>query len=239
VSTVLGLDAVSAGYGRVEAITDVSIQVRRGELVVLAGPNGAGKSTTMCVAAGMLRPRKGDVTINGHRLSFRSNHDAARLGLGFVPERRELFPTLTVGEHLRLAGHTRKASQSTAFPELERLTARRAGLLSGGEQQMLAIARALALEPSVLVIDEMSLGLAPTLVSRMLERLRHLADDGMAVLLVEQHARAALAVADRAYVLSEGRVVAAGPPGELDNTELLTASYLGEAPSAPPERMTR
>jgi branched-chain amino acid transport system ATP-binding protein len=210
---ILRTEALSAGYGTVPVIRDINLSVSVGEVVVLLGANGAGKSTTLRAVAGLLPSLTGRVHFAGasaaQPLCRRS-----RAGLAYVPEERGIFSRLTALENLRLGRGTVDAAV-TLMPELKPLLSRRAGLLSGGEQQMLALARALAGEPKLLVCDELSLGLAPLIVERLLAALRDASASGVAVLLVEQKARAALAVADRAYVLSRGSVVLSGTAGEL------------------------
>ena len=230
-----GLDA---GYGGVRVVHALDLEVGAGEVVALLGPNGAGKTTTLLTLSGLLAPLGGDMLVRGQPLvrargTSRRARDAVRHGVAHVAEDRALFPGLTVAEHLRLVTRDRPTIDRSleAFPALAPLLDRRAGLLSGGEQQMLAVARALAARPSLLLIDEMSLGLAPLVVEQMLPAVRDIATStGAGVLLVEQQVPAALAVSDRAYVLSRGRIVAHGDASVLAaDRELLAASYLGGA----------
>ena len=222
-----------AGYGNVPVVRDLNLTVGEGEVVCLLGANGAGKTTTLLTIAGALPILGGQVSVLGAPVTKARPHEVARRGLGIVPEGRGLFYKLTVADNLRL----RKHRQSTVtvddvtnyFPNLRGLLSRRCGLLSGGEQQMLALAGALIADPKVVMLDEMSLGLAPIIVEQLLPTVRNIADErGMAVLLVEQHVLAALKVADRGYVLAHGQVVAEGVSADLRrDAELLEASYLG------------
>jgi branched-chain amino acid transport system ATP-binding protein len=234
VSAVVELDGIAAGYAGAAAVRDLSLTVDAGEVVALLGPNGAGKTTTLLTISGFLRPLAGDVRLFGESTQHRSPSALARRGVAHVPEDRALFYELTARENIRLGARNHRTALATVltyFPELERVLDSRAGLLSGGEQQMLAVGRALAARPRVLVVDEMSLGLAPIVVQRLLPLLRDIASDtDAAVLFVEQHVHLALTVADRAYVLSHGDLVLEGPARELAaRAELVQASYLGDS----------
>jgi branched-chain amino acid transport system ATP-binding protein len=239
---------LSAGYRGVPVVRELNLEVRPGEVVALLGPNGAGKTTTLETIAGLNHPISGTVELSGEKVGGTPAYQLAGRGLALVPEGRALFPGLTVREHLRLAGGrgapggrcgrggrsrragTREDELLEMLPELRKCLGRKAGLLSGGEQQMLAIGRALVTRPRLLLVDEMSLGLAPVIVERLIPVLRRAADElGSSVLFVEQHVALALEVADRAYVLTHGRIGLEGPAAELrERRELLAASYLGE-----------
>jgi branched-chain amino acid transport system ATP-binding protein len=224
-----------AGYGGVPVVRELNLEVRPGEVVALLGPNGAGKTTTLETIAGLHRPISGEVELSGESIGGKPAYVLAQRGLALVPEGRALFPGLTVREHLRLAvGRGQRADREEELlemlPELRKCLGRKAGLLSGGEQQMLAVGRALVTRPRLLLVDEMSLGLAPVIVERLLPILRRAADElGSSVLFVEQHVALALEISDRAYVLAHGRIRLEGPAAELrERRELLAASYLGE-----------
>jgi branched-chain amino acid transport system ATP-binding protein len=238
-SALLELDGLEAGYDGIAVVHGLDLRVGEGEVVALLGPNGAGKTTALRTVAGLLPRLAGrlrvlgeDVPI-GSRSSTRTALRLVRRGLGYVPENRALFGELTTSENVRLGARRKdRAAVEEAldtFPQLQPLVDRRAGLLSGGEQQMLALARALARRPRLLLVDEMSLGLAPLVVRQLLPVVRSIAEDtGAGVLLVEQHVPAALEVAARAYVLQRGRVTIEGPSAELQGRrDLFASSYLG------------
>jgi branched-chain amino acid transport system ATP-binding protein len=222
-----------AGYAGVPVVRDLDLHVEAGEVVALLGPNGAGKTTTLLTLSGLLKPLSGTVEVLGKRVAAGRPHRVARAGLALVPDDRSLFFGLSARENLRLGARGRhggvEAMVLDYFPALESRMSTRAGLLSGGEQQMLAIGRALAQNPKVLLIDEMSLGLAPVIVQRMLPVIRRIAADlGTGVLMVEQHIDLALEVADRAYVLNHGALALSGTAAGLaKDRALLETSYLG------------
>jgi ABC-type branched-subunit amino acid transport system ATPase component len=216
---------LTAGYAGTPAIHDVDLEVRAGEVVALLGANGAGKTTTLLTLAGEIAPLAGTVSFHGDRRR-RSLHQRARDGLGFLTEERCVFMELTGWQNLEL-GRGRPDKALELFPELEEHLDKQVGLLSGGQQQMLALGRVLASEPRVLLADELSLGLAPLVVERLLSAVRSAADTGVAVVLVEQHVRQALAVADRVHVLRRGRVVMSGDATDLrDDPDAIAAHYL-------------
>jgi branched-chain amino acid transport system ATP-binding protein len=233
---VLEISNLFSGYFGTAVVRDLSLTVEEGEVVAIFGPNGAGKTTTLLTVSGLVQPMDGDVKVLGRSVRGVKPHVIARHGVSHVPEERALFAQLSVRDNLRL-GTARRSDVAEAtrtvlrhFPALEELLGRRAGLLSGGEQQMLALGRALISRPRLLMVDEMSLGLAPIVVNRLLPILGQIAaETGCGVLLVEQHVALAMEVAERAYVLSHGDLVLQGSTEELAaNRALLEASYLGE-----------
>jgi branched-chain amino acid transport system ATP-binding protein len=222
---------LSAGYGSMAVVHDVDLAVPAGQVAALVGPNGAGKSTTLLTLAGALRPLGGEVLVEG-RSTTAPLHDRAGAGLAFVPEQRSVIMELTAADNLRL-GRVEPGAALDLFPELEPLLPRKAGLLSGGEQQMLSLARALARRPKVLIADELSLGLAPLIVQRLLRAVREAAQRGVGVLLVEQHVHLALEIADQVHVMRRGHIAYRGSPDELRrNAGVLEDAYFtdGEAP---------
>lgn len=239
---VLDVRRLSAGHGETTVVRDLDLQVAPGEIVGLFGPNGAGKTTTLLTLAGCLPAHAGDIDVLGSRVGGGGARALARRGVRLVPEDRGLFRQMTVRENLTLGllpGRRRAGDLEemlVALPRLRELLPRRSGLLSGGEQQQLALARGLLGRPKLLLVDEMSLGLAPMIAADLLRILRaRAAERGTAVLLVEQHVPLALKVVDRAYVLGHGRTVFAGTAAELANApEALASVYLGSTEPAPP-----
>ena len=232
-SPVLEIENLTAGYDQAGVIRDLNLTVDAGEVVALLGPNGAGKTTTLRTISGIVKPMSGRILFDGEDLAPISPGARARLGIAHVPEGRGLFFGLTVAEHFRLSHRGEQLDEALAhdyFPALKELSSRRVGLLSGGEQQMLAVARALARKPKLLLLDELSLGLAPLIVERLLPVVRQFAQErDCAALLVEQHVHLALEVADRGYVLSHGTIVLQERAELLRNDrQLMISSYLGE-----------
>ena len=229
---MLVVEHLSVQYGRIRAVREISLRVDAGEIVGLLGPNGAGKTTTLFTAAGLLAPIGGEALVFGRSVKGRKPQHVARDGMALVPEDRSLFFQLTVKENLRLGAKPGAPIEPVFeyFPKLEELLDRRAGLLSGGEQQMLAVGRALLTQPKLLMVDEMSLGLAPVIVQALLPVLRQVADDrGCGILLVEQHVQLALEIADHAYVLAHGDLVLESPAEALrHDRSILESSYLGD-----------
>jgi branched-chain amino acid transport system ATP-binding protein len=233
-ATVVSVRGLHAGYHGRAVVKDLSLEVAAGEVVALLGANGAGKTTTLLTLSGLLAPIAGEMELLGGPVPPRREaHRLVRRGVAHVPEDRGLFPGLSVEKHLRLARPPKGESHTWVYdelPALRRISDRRAGLLSGGEQQMLALARALVGRPKVLLIDEMSLGLAPIIVQQLMPLVRHVAAElGCGVLLVEQHVELALTITDRAYVMSHGRLVLEETGAALQrNPTLLEKAYLGE-----------
>jgi branched-chain amino acid transport system ATP-binding protein len=230
---VLELDGVTAGYDSAAVIRDIDIDVAPGEVVALLGANGAGKTTTLRAVSGLVRPMEGVIRFQGQDLQRVQPSARAKLGIAHVPENRGLFFGLTVAEHFRLGYRGERLDAAVAyryFPALAELRDRRCGLLSGGEQQMLAVGRALARHPRLLLLDELSLGLAPVIVERLLPVVREYAEESSCgVVLVEQHIALALTIADRGYVLAHGEIVLQGKADHLrTNHDLLISSYFGE-----------
>ena len=231
---------LTAGYGAAPVLESISLDVRPGEMVTLIGANGAGKSTTMRAISGLLRPVAGAIILENEPIGELATHRIARRALALVPEGRQVFPELTVLDNLMLGAHTRKHADHAAdvaallerFPRLRERLASRAGLLSGGEQQMLAIARGLMAKPRILLLDEPSLGLAPAMINELFDILAGLRDEGVTILLVDQMAALALTVADRGYVLESGRIVRSAVASELSQDPELEAAYLGRSEAA-------
>jgi branched-chain amino acid transport system ATP-binding protein len=234
---VLELEGLTAGYEDAAVLRDLSLTVGEGEVVALLGANGAGKTTTLRAISGIVHPMQGSILLDGEDLHGVSISGRAKMGIAHVPENRGVFFGLTVAEHFRLGHRGERLDDEAAyrhFPALAELRDRRCGLLSGGEQQMLAVGRALARHPRLLLLDELSLGLAPLIVERLLPVVREYAlESGCGVLLVEQHIQLALTIADRGYVLSHGELVLHDRAEALrGNRDLLMASYFGERATA-------
>lgn len=233
-SPLLTVNDLHTRYGRVEALSGVGLQVPQGHIVSVIGANGAGKTTLMNSIMGVL-PSSGEITYAGQSLHGTSLEARVARGICLVPERRDLFSSMSVQDNLTLGAYSRRRANwkpdlddvFRRFPRLHERRTQLAGTLSGGEQQMLAIGRALMGKPKLLLLDEPSLGLAPLIVRDILQIVRHLKDEGVTVLLVEQNARASLAISDEAYVLETGKVKMSGPAAELARNAELTASYLG------------
>ncbi len=223
-------------YGGIHALQGLSLSVPEGKVVTLLGANGAGKTTTLRAIMGLVRPREGQISLNGVSLLGKKPYEIVRMGLSMAPEGRRIFPDLTVMENLLLGAYARTDSAGVArdlefvfslFPRLKERQNQRGGTLSGGEQQMLAVARALMAGPKLLLLDEPSLGLAPVLITEVYRAFQRLREEGRTILLVEQNARAALSLADYGYVLETGRLVAHGPTPELRESDLVRKAYLG------------
>jgi len=237
---MLTIDNLHAGYGKVEVLHGISIQVPQGKVVTLIGSNGAGKTTTMRAVSGMIQPSAGHISLDGRDITGLHSHQIARLGLAHSPEGRRVFPTLSVLDNIRLGAFVRytqarprgdiEADLQAAlelFPRLKERTTQLAGTLSGGEQQMLAMARAVMLKPDVVLLDEPSMGLAPILVEEVFQIILRLKQQGVTMLLVEQFAAAALQVADYGYVLENGRISVHGAADKLQHDPAVKAAYLG------------
>ncbi len=233
---MLALDDVHTYYGNIHALRGISLDVRQGEIVTLIGANGAGKTTTLKTISGLLHPRQGTVTFEGKDVSHVPAFKLVTSGIGHAPEGRRIFSRLTVLENLQMGGFTRKQSEITEdlervytlFPRLRERATQRGGTLSGGEQQMLAIGRALMGRPRVLLLDEPSLGLSPILVQQIFSIIKEINAQGTTILLVEQNALQALSIANRGYVLQTGHVVLAGDALSLRENEMVRKAYLGE-----------
>ena len=237
---MLKIENLSAGYGKVQVLHGISLEVPRGKVVTLIGSNGAGKTTTMRAISGMIAPTAGHITLNDKRIDGKESYDIARLGLAHSPEGRRVFATMTVTDNLRLGAFPRYTGSRPKgdvaadlekamelFPRLKERRMQLAGTLSGGEQQMLAMARATMLNPDVVLLDEPSMGLAPILVDEVFKIIGRLKEQGVTMLLVEQFAAAALAVADYGYVLENGRISLHGPAARLRDDPAVKAAYLG------------
>ena len=237
---MLTIDKLEAGYGKVQVLHGVSIEVPKGKVVTLIGSNGAGKTTTMRAVSGMIKPTAGSITLTGQRIDGLESYRIARLGLAHSPEGRRVFATMSVTDNLTLGAFPRltgsrprgdvKADLERAlelFPRLKERRSQLAGTLSGGEQQMLAMARAVMLNPEIVLLDEPSMGLAPILVDEVFRIIARLKSEGVTMLLVEQFAAAALNVSDYGYVLENGRIAVHGPAEKLKNDPAVKAAYLG------------
>jgi branched-chain amino acid transport system ATP-binding protein len=233
---LLTVENLETGYGEVQVLWGISLEARRGALTAIVGANGAGKTTTLRAVAGTIPPWRGRVLFAGEDVTRVPSHAKAACGLALVPEGRQLFSAMSVAENLELGAFTPRAAAKYAqrrdeifalFPRLAERQRQRAGTLSGGEQQMLAIARGLMSDPEILVIDELSLGLAPVVVHQLFMTLKRLKEAGLTILLVEQNVHLALALSDYAYVIAEGRVFTAGPPAELAAMPEIRRAYLG------------
>jgi len=234
---LLAVENLEVYYGHVYAVKKVSFEVREGEIITLLGANGAGKSTILKAVSGLLPVRSGTVAMEGRNLRGIGAHDVVRLGLAHAPEGRRIFATLTVEENLNLGGYVRRERQGVRdskrqvfelFPRLAERRRQLAGTLSGGEQQMLCIGRALMADPKILLLDEPSLGLAPLLIRDIFRTVREINRRGVTILLVEQNARLALKLAHRGMILETGRLVLSGAAGDLLNDEQVKKAYLGE-----------
>ena len=233
--TVLQVEGINVYYGNIHAIKDISFHVDEGEIVTLIGANGAGKSTNLKTISGLLHPKTGDVLYRGRSIKGMRAHKIVQAGLAQVPEGRHVFLHMTVEENLEMGGYTQPAATIEPnkekvfklFPRLKERRRQMAGTLSGGEQQMLAMGRALMSGATMLMLDEPSMGLSPLLVQEIFEIIKDVNKQGMTVLLVEQNAQMALSVADRAYVLETGRIVMEGTGAELLSNEKVRSAYLG------------
>ncbi len=232
---MLEIRGLNAGYGGVQVLWDVSLRVERGEIVSLIGANGAGKTTTLRSVMGIVKPFSGRITFDGEEITGLPTHRIVRMGLSLVPEGRHLFPKMTVMENLRMGAYAVDGSRFKdllervfqIFPVLKDRRDQLASTLSGGEQQMLAIARGLMSDPKILMLDEPSLGLAPKIVKKVMRVVSDIRDEGVTILLVEQNAKISLEISDRGYVLETGRVVLEGSSEELLRNEHVRRAYLG------------
>jgi len=235
-AAMLTLKGVTAGYGAFTALWDTSVVVKAGEAVAVVGPNGAGKTTLMRVISGLIAPRTGTLAFEGVALDGKRAHDVVALGIAHVPEGRRIFPALTVADNLKMGAFLPRArrlhDQSLArvfalFPVLAERRGQRAGSLSGGEQQMLAIGRALMSCPRLILLDEPSMGLAPVMVLRLFDLIRRVRDEGYTILVVEQNVRQVLKLVDRAYLLEAGRIKMEGRADDLSDQDFVRKAYVG------------
>jgi branched-chain amino acid transport system ATP-binding protein len=234
--SMLELRSVTAGYSQFTALWNVSLTVARGEAVAVVGPNGAGKTTLLRVISGVIPPRSGDLVFEGEQLAGRPAHEIVAHGIAHVPEGRRLFPALTVAENLKMGAFLPSARRAyreslervyTLFPVLAERHRQRAGSLSGGEQQMLAIGRALMSHPRLILFDEPSMGLAPVMVLRLFDLIRRVQEEGYTILIVEQNVRQVLKLVDRAYLLEVGRIKMEGRADELSELDFVRKAYVG------------
>jgi branched-chain amino acid transport system ATP-binding protein len=233
---LLEVDSLETGYGEVQVLWGLSLKARRGALTAIVGANGAGKTTTLRAVAGTIAPWRGRVLFEGEDVTRLPTHAKAARGFALVPEGRQLFSAMSVAENLQMGAFTKRAAAKYAdrlhqvfslFPRLKERARQQAGTLSGGEQQMVAIARGLMSDPDILIIDELSLGLAPVVVYQLLTTLKRLKEAGLTILLVEQNVHLALALSDYAYVVAEGRIFMEGLPAELAAKPEIRKAYLG------------
>lgn len=233
---VLELNNIESGYGEVQVLWGISLKVRAGQVTTIIGANGAGKTTALRTVMGIVRPLKGKVLLNGQDVTKMSAHAKAGRGLVLVPEGRQLFPDMTVAENLEMGAYSRRARPRQkqnlervyhAFPRLKERSKQKSSTLSGGEQQMVAVGRGLMQEPAVLMIDELSLGLAPVLAQQLFLTLKTLKEQGITIVLVEQNVHLALAVSDYTYVLAEGRVPIEGESAKVADMDEVRRAYLG------------
>ena len=238
---MLIIDGLATAYGKIEALKGVSMKADAGQVTCLLGPNGAGKSTLMLTIAGILKPKTGSIRFEGEELAGKSAADIVARGLALVPENRLVFPALTVRENLMAGAFSRRDRNAirddidrmfTLFPRLLERVNQSAGTLSGGEQQMLAVARALMSRPRLLLMDEPSVGLAPLVVAEIFQIVRQLHSEGVSIFLVEQNAHMALKVAQHFYLMEQGRVTFSGTPGEMSGDDVIQRAYLGKRRAA-------
>ena len=238
---MLTIDGLATAYGKIEALKGVALQANAGQVTCLLGPNGAGKSTLMLTIAGILKPKAGSIRFEEEELVGKSPAEIVARGLALVPENRLVFPALTVRENLMAGAYRRRDSSAirddidkmfVRFPRLKERVAQMAGTLSGGEQQMLAVARALMSRPRLLLMDEPSVGLAPLVVAEIFQIIRQLHSEGVSIFLVEQNAHMALKVAHHFYLMEQGRVTFSGNPGEMAGDDVIQRAYLGQRRAA-------
>jgi len=235
-SAMLEVKNIQVAYGKIIAVKDISVTVNEGEIVTLIGSNGAGKSTTLRTISGLIKPKSGEITFNGKRIDGVPGHEIVGMGICHAPEGRRIFPRMSVKENLELGAFLRHDKTAVnadmervldLFPRLKERIKQTAGTMSGGEQQMLAVSRALMGDPKLLLLDEPSMGLAPVLVELIFDTIVKIRKQGITILLIEQNATAALEVADRAYVLESGKVKMSGSAAELRSDDKVTKAYLG------------